>query len=577
MNRHLFRSATARLALLSALLFCLLAGCDTEKQPPKKHAAANADLKAHSNEFRQEVIRVTDGVYVAVGYGLANSILLEGADGVVIVDAMESREAGARVKAEFDKITKKPVKAIVYTHNHADHIFGAKALMGNNKPDVYAHETTAYYIDRLVSVVRNAIYRRSMRQFGALLEPDGLVNCGIGPRLVIDENSSLDIVRPTKTFKDKLSIEVAGLKLELMHAPGETMDQIAVWIPSKKVLLPADDYYKSFPNLYAIRGTPYRDVMLWVKSLDKMRSLGAEYLVPSHSRPLKGADNIRETLTNYRDAIQYVHDRTLSGMNRGLTPDQLVEVVKLPPHLANLPYLQPYYGTVAWSVRAVFDGYLGWFSGNPSKLFPLPPKKKARRMAALAGGEDKLAAQAEKALKNKDYQWALELTDHLMALDPKNAAAIKLRTSALEQLGAAQINANARHYYLTRALELERGKNIPPIAPKAETVKDIPLQAIFDLMAVNLDPEKSAEVDKVVAFRFPDSGEDFTVHVRRGVAEIHRGLTEKADITVTANSIVWKEIVAKLRNPLVAYAKGDVSVDGGKLELVQFLGMFKAE
>ena len=123
------------------------------------------------------------------------------------------------------------------------------------------------------------------------------------------------------------------------------------------------NFYKSFPNLYAIRGTAYRDVTLWVKSLDKMRKLRAQYLVPHHTRPLKGAEKIYETLTNYRDAIQYVHDQTIRWMNKGLTPQAIVEKVKLPNHLAHRPYLREYYGTVQWSVRAIFNGYLGWFHG----------------------------------------------------------------------------------------------------------------------------------------------------------------------------------------------------------------------
>jgi alkyl sulfatase BDS1-like metallo-beta-lactamase superfamily hydrolase len=427
--------------------------------------------------------------------------------------------------------------------------------------------------------VRPIIYTRSMRQFGTFLSEADLVNAGIGPRLRYDPSSNtVSIIRPNKTFSgDSLDVEIAGLKLHLAHAPGETPDQIYVWLPDKKALLCADNYYKSFPNLYAIRGTSYRDVMDWVRSLDKMRTLQAEYLVPSHTKPIQGKDKIYEILTNYRDAIQFVHDQTVRGMNQGLTPDQLVERVKLPQHLARQPYLHEYYGTVAWSVRSIFTGYLGWFNGNPTELDPLSPKERAKRFADLAGGKELLIKHAKKAVENSDYQWALVLTDQLLELDPELKEAIDLRASALKALGEHQISANGRHYYLTKALELQNKIKLGQAKVSKEVAYTIPLKAIFSSMAVNLDPVKSAQTDTIVGFRFPDTGETYTVHVRKGVAEIQPRFPDNPSLSVTVDSPVWKEIAARIRSPALAYAKGEVKIEGGVLNLVEFLGLFKSD
>jgi alkyl sulfatase BDS1-like metallo-beta-lactamase superfamily hydrolase len=486
-------------------------------------------------------------------------------------------EAARPVKEAFNRITSKPVKAIIYTHNHADHIFGATVFAGDDNPDVYSHETTLYYIDRILSIIRPTIYRRSMRQFGTLLPEGGLINAGIGPRLVYDMTKTTGLIRPNRTFSgERLDLEIAGVKLDLFLAPGETNDQIFVWLPEKKTLLCADNYYKSFPNLYAIRGTAYRDVNLWVKSIDKMRALRPEYLVPGHTRPVTGADRIYETLTNYRDAIQFVHDQTIRHMNLGFTPDEIVERVKLPPHLAKLPYLHEYYGTVPWSVRAVYNGYIGWFDGNPTKIFPLSPLERAERFAKIAGGKESILKEAEKAVSDGEYQWALELTDYLLVLEPENQMARNCKAQALRTLGERQIAATARNYYLTRALELEGTLFIGEQEIRdRDLVHSIPLTAIFNSMAVNLNAEKSADVERVVGFRFPDTGDVFTVHVRRGVAEIQPRLPENPDNTVTVNSLVWKEIVAGMRNPALALVKGDVSIEGGTFELVKFLALFK--
>ncbi|RPJ81023.1 MAG: MBL fold metallo-hydrolase [Deltaproteobacteria bacterium] len=538
---------------------------------------SNPDLKAHSKEFKKEVIRVADGVYVAIGYGLANSILLEGDDGVVIVDTMESEEAAKPVKEAFLQITQKPVKTIIYTHFHPDHVFGTTIMSGTDSPEIISHEITLSHLDRIVSVTRETTYTRATRQFGTMLPEGGVINCGIGPYLDFREHNTVGLIRPTRTFSgNQLKITIAGMNLELYHAPGETSDQIFIWLPDKKVLLSADNFYRSFPNLYAIRGTAYRDVILWVKSLDQMRHLKPEVLVPSHTRPLYGAKEIEEALTNYRDAIQFVHDQTIRWINKGLTPDEIVERVKLPDHLAGQPYLHEYYGTVEWSVRAIFDGYLGWFSGNATDLFPLRPIERAKKMAQLAGGESRLLENAALACRQGEYQWALEICDHVLHLDTGNQQAKEIKADALTALGEKQIASTARNYYLTQALGLKGDITSAQRKTKEiELVHSIPLAAIFNGMAVRLDPVKSADVDQVVGFRFPDTGEAYTLHVRKGVVELQPWFPENPDIAVTVDAVVWKEIAAKIRNPAMALLKGDIAIEGGTFDLVGFLRLFE--
>jgi alkyl sulfatase BDS1-like metallo-beta-lactamase superfamily hydrolase len=535
-------------------------------------------LQAHSAQFRQEVVQVLPGIHVAIGYGLANAILIEGRDGLIIVDAMESAEAAEAVKKVFARISTKPVKALIYTHFHSDHIGGGRILAGNDRPEVYCHAETLAHMNRTATITRETTYRRAMRQFGTLLPEGGLINAGIGPRLEYDQTKRLALLPPTQTFAgERLDLDIAGIKLVLMHAPGETPEQIIVWLPEQRVLLPADNFYHSFPNLYAIRGTAYRDVMRWVKSLDRMRALQAEYLIPQHTRPIVGAQEIYAALTDYRDAIQFVHDQTIRWMNRGLPPEAIVERVRLPAHLAAQPYLQEYYGTVAWSVRAIFDGYLGWFGGNATDLFPLGQQARAERLAALAGGPTALLDHARKALAAGDYQWSLELADQLLQLDQSASDVQQIKADALNALGARQMAATARNYYLTQALEAEGKLTIGSLKiGDPQLIHTVPLAAIFEGMAVKLDPEKSAGVDMVAGFRFPDTGEAYTVHVRRGVAEIRPEFPDNPAIVISVNSNVWKEIAAGVRNPAVALVT-EMDKEGGTLNIVRFLGLFKED
>jgi alkyl sulfatase BDS1-like metallo-beta-lactamase superfamily hydrolase len=303
------------------------------------------------------------------------------------------------------------------------------------------------------SPVRAAIGTRSRRQFGAALPAQDRPNLGIGPQLRIDPGGFL---QPTITFDDELSTSIAGVRVRLVHAPGETGDQIYVLLPDRRVLLSGDNYYHAFPNLYAIRGTPYRDVREWVASLTKMIGENAQYLVPSHTRPVSGEQEVRERLTLYRDAVSFVYQATVDGMNAGKTPNQIAHEVRLPESLAAAPDLQEFYGTVPWSVRAIYAGEIGWFSGNATDLFPLSDQERAQRMVKLAGGVDKLLANVKSALDAVDYQWAAELADHVLAIDPSHEEAGVMKARALEALGRQQISANARNYLLSSALELRR-------------------------------------------------------------------------------------------------------------------------
>jgi alkyl sulfatase BDS1-like metallo-beta-lactamase superfamily hydrolase len=246
----------------------------------------------------------------------------------------------------------------------------------------------------------------------------------------------------------------------LLHTPGETRENVAVWIPDKRVLLPGDNFYRAFPTLYAIRGARLRPIEQWIVSLGRMIDLGSDYLVPGHTRPVLGSANVRAALTAYRDGIKSVMDQTLEGMKKGERADELVQHVKLPPPLADNPYLQEFYGTVAWSVRAIYAEYAGWFDGNPTKLFPLPERDRAARIIALAGGREQVLSNASRALADKDFQWAAELTDYVLAVDDGSVEAKRLKATALTELGERQISAIARNYYLSAAQYLLR--DLPP-------------------------------------------------------------------------------------------------------------------
>lgn len=578
------------IAVLAAVAVSV--GCDRGPAPDLAtdsetvvEGAVHPALDRHTAEFERRVYSVTDGVYSAVGFGLANSILVEGDDCAFIVDVQGSVESAREVRAEFEKISSKPIEAFIYTHNHADHVFGGPGFLDEGEEvDVYAHATTEFYINRMVNRIRPIIGIRSARMFGNHLPeegPDRFVNAGIGAALEIgqEEGGTLGLVRPTRTFEEQLEVDVCGVRVELVHAPGETNDQIFVWLPEKRVLMPGDNIYRAFPNLYTIRGTLYRDVLEWVRSLDRMRERKPAFLVPSHTRPVAGEEEVESILMAYRDAIQFVHDQTIRGMNRGQGPDELAKEIQLPEELRDHPFLQEFYGTVPWSVRSVYAGYLGWFDGDTATLDPASAGERAQGYAALAGGRDALLKAAQEAVEASRFAWAAELATHAIRLQPDDPRARSLKAQALRAMGQRSISPNGRNYYLTQALELEGAVELEErLALDEELMKlvqTIPVENFLAAMPVNLDPGKAGDADLVVGFDFTDLGRGYSVHVRNGVADLQEGFPEAPDVALRLASPVWREIVVGTRNPAVAVATGDVSIEGSPIQLVQFLGWFR--
>ena len=535
-------------------------------------------LVEHSKEFEQQVLSYeTPGgtIHFAIGFGIANSIMVEGEGGNVIIDASDSIYEARKIYSLFSKRNSNPIKAIIYTHNHGDHTFGTAFYLNNQKekPQIIAHEDTDYYVQRIMGILNPIITERSNRMFGTLLSDEDLINVGIGPSLSVSK-SPTGYIKPDVTFKDNLNLNIAGIEFELFHAPGETNDQIFVWLPNHKTLMPGDNIYKTFPNLYTIRGTTHRDVAGWINSLDHMKTFDAEFLFPSHTKPIIGKQNIKEVLEIYRDAIQYIHDQTIRHMNEGLYPDEIAEIIKLPAHIENSPYLYEFYGTVRWSVKSIFNGYLGWFSGNPSELDPLSRKDRAIRISKLSGGNEKLLEQLRNAVDANDMQWALELSDHLIVLDYFIDEVKKLRKEALIYEAARSSNPNKRNYFLTSALELDKDFNTTILIERSDQLlEQISIHTLFDVLSVRLNPDK-VNKDQLACFNF-SSGIIKNIHIRNKVAVVSDKAQQNCDIEVFADEIEFKRILVGTQSPVTAISSGKIQINGSNTDFLQFLTNFR--
>ncbi|MEL0613030.1 alkyl/aryl-sulfatase [Marinomonas arenicola] len=418
-------------------------------------------LKQHNKHFQKSLKEVSEGIWIAIGYAVSNVSVVRTSLGLVVIDTTESTAAAANILAALRTVTDEKVVAIIYTHGHRDHVGGASVFAEESIAEgvrIYARENLQNELAHKPDMLSpdEVLRKRAARQFGIpLAVGTERINLGIGPADRPIDGLGAGFVLPTDTFPGEVfELEIGGRMFHLIAAPGETMDQMMVWMPAEKIVFAADNFYHSFPNLYAIRGTMYRDFEVWANTLDKMQSLRAHLMLTGHGQPVVGETQVAQCLGDYRDAIRFIVKQSIVGMNKGMTPDELVAFVRLPEPLKSRPYLQEFYGTVEWSVRAFYSGKMGWFDGNPTHLFPLSEKQQSERLLALMGSA-RVLTELDAAMLAEDYQWALHLTDWL--LHNQDSVTVKnIRIQALRKMADQQMNAPARNYYLTCALELQQ-------------------------------------------------------------------------------------------------------------------------
>ncbi len=545
--------------------------------------ATPEQLKQHCEEHIGEprVVRVSEGVWAAVGHDLANTILVQTPEGNVVIDVGSEPDRAANTrKALLEKAPGKTL-AIVYTHSHIDHVGGASAWVEEGT-QIWATEAFRDHFLKQYGAFAQAEKERGFRQFGRHVGHESLPCSAIGRRIDLDAAPRTGMRMPTHTFSDFKELDFGGVVVQLHEAHGETHDQLFVYLPESKALMPGDNFYATFPNLYTIRGTSPRPVDAWIESIDRMRRLNPSYLVPSHTIPISGSDEVAARLTTYRDGIQWVRDRVVAAANAGSSIDATADNIGLPPALAKESDLRELYGQLDWSARAIYTNRLGWFDGRPEALYPPKVSERADRTLELMGGAERVLAEAKTAITEKKYRWAV----HLLAMlrdapriqDTTRSAAKTELATALQGLASEVTNTNGRGYLLESAHELLNGKSpSTPPRPDPELLAAIPLAHVFDIMATRLVPERSEGVHESVTFKFTD-GAEFHVTIRNQIAEIVEGEalpgTPEPIAVVSTSPETWRALSLQLMKPLEAVTSGDLKVEGERLGFMRFTKRF---
>lgn len=511
------------------------------------------------------LFEVVPGVYQVRGFDLSNLTIVEGDTGIVIVDALTTREPAAAALALYrEHRGDRPVKAVVYTHCHVDHFGGVlgvtdQAAVDRGEVRIIAPEGfTEHAISENV-YAGTAMGRRAGYMYGAALDrgPSGQVGAGLGQS---PSTGTIGLIVPTDfVTATGQTLSVDGVEMEFQLAPGtEAPAEMHIYFPRYRALCMAENATHTLHNLLTLRGAVVRDPHGWSGYLSEAIELFADRsdaVFSPHHWPTWGSERIRGFLSLQRDLYAYLHDQTLRMMNQGYQGAEIAETLQLPPALENAWHARGYYGSVSHNIKAIYQRYMGWFDGNPARLWPHPPAEQATRYVAAMGGPDRVVELARTAYDSGDYRWAATLLDHVVFADAGHAEGRELYADTLDQLAYGVENATWRNFFLSGATELRSGNfGSPTSVDSPELLGQLAPSQIFDSIAIRVNGPRAWDEDLSIDVVFADLGETHRLTLRNGVL-IHRPRTERdgeADAVVTA--------AAKLR--LIAFLAGDEASPG---------------
>lgn len=550
----------------------------------KRGQRVHAEVINHSKRLQPAVHAVLPNVWCVVGNGLSNQTFVEAPEGLIAIDTGECIEEMAAALQMVRSFTVAPVIACIYTHFH--YVNGTKALLDDGAPGslpIYANAAIEANLRRFGGEAAPRYSRGLVHQFGILLPDEGadaIENVGLGMsfRNPLHAPYTNGYVAASHLFDKELKTTIGGLRVEMWHAPSDADDSITIWFPELKLAV-NNLLWPALFNVFALRGEAYRDPRILIDGLDQLRGLQSEYLLGAHGPPLNGGQAIDQTLTDYRDAIQFLWDQTVRGANKGLNLEQLTEFVQLPKRFDRTFYTMQFYGLVEHHVRQIYSGLFGWFDEDAAKLFPLESGSRAERLIKGFGGVEMVREQVDGALESLDYRWALEMASWLVqahATPEKAPAEDKARLAgALRAIAYCTTSANVRNWCLTRALDLSGELNLKRFSvhlPREREVLAGDPGVFVEILRVMIDPQRAGDINERMVWHF-DDGSRAGLHLRGGVAVPDSG--ESADLAIALSLATWARIISNKESIETALSIGAVTVKrGSEVRVREFFAVF---
>jgi alkyl sulfatase BDS1-like metallo-beta-lactamase superfamily hydrolase len=378
-----------------------------------------------AGEGQDKAVAITDFIFMVKD--ISNAYLVTTADGDLMVNTGFMTSADRNVALLRPQRTG-PLRHIIFTQSHADHFGGTPAFREAG--------TSLIAQERFVDNMRDMLFLqpffgpRTGKLWGSTVRRSG-------PPPAVPE------IVPDIVFDDHHAFAQGGRHFELISTPdGETTDSLTVWMPDERIAFTGNLFgpvFLSMPFLCTIRGDKPRSVRSYLRSLERVRDLGAELLITSHGEPISGAERIRADLDRMHGAVSWVRDYTLAGMNAGKDVHRLMRDIELPENLR----IGEYHGKASWAVRTIWEEYSGWFHyDSTASLYGVPRSSVDAELVQMAGGADALARRAGERIDRGEPLEAIHLLDIALGAEPDNRAALTAKKSALELLLARSGGSN---------------------------------------------------------------------------------------------------------------------------------------
>jgi len=487
-----------------------------------------------------------DKIYQVRGYDLANISFIKGDTGWIIFDPLTSKET-ARAALQFinEQLGERPVKAVVYSHSHADHFGGARGVadqadVDSGKIQVIAPEGFLHHAVSENVMAGNAMTRRLFFQYGVLLprSPFGHVDQSIGKNVAA---GNLGLLAPSVIIdKNMQELTIDGVEMVFQLTPGtEAPAEMNTWFPQMKAFWAAENITGTIHNIYTLRGAMVRDALEWSKQINvALYTFGgqAEVMFASHSWPRWGNDRIQEVMRTQRDTYAHLNNQVLHLANQGVTINEVHNQYHLPESLKNNWAAHSYHGSEEHNSRAVINRYLGYWDANPATLIPLSPRDSAPLYVEMMGGSKKIIARGEELFTQGKYLHAVEILNKLIFAEPKNQDAKDLLADNYEQIGYTKESPSVRNSFLAAAYELRHGvpAGASPKTAGPDMIRAMSTALWLDYLGVRMDSDKTDGLHTVINLITPDNEEEFTVELSNNtLTNIEGFLASKPDLTIT--------------------------------------------
>lgn len=519
------------------------------------------------------LFEVTEGVWQARGYDLANITFIAGETGWVLIDPLTTASTAAACLDLANRVLgERPVRAVIYTHSHVDHYGGVEgvtsaeeAAAGNVRiiaPDGFLHEAVSENV-----IAGPAMARRAAFQFGPILPkgPREQVDAGLGKGVPLGPPG---LIAPTETIRETgEELDVDGVRIVFQNTPNaEAPAEMNFHFPEKRILCMAENCTHTLHNVYPIRGAQVRDALAWSKYIHEALYLfGDETDVSfsSHHWPRFGQGDVRAFLERQRDVYRWLNDQTMRLANKGYRAIEIAEELEKPTCFANHSDVAGYYGTISHNVKSVYNRYLGWYDGNPANLNPLPPEPAAERYLEFMGGAAAVLERARACFERGEYRWVAQVVNHVIFAEPDNAEARDLQAAAFEQMGYQAESSTWRNAYLQGARELRHGVPPIPLMLNIKTMSAMTADQVFDTLAVRFDPDRYTGGEASINVTFEDLDERHVLGITQ-TAVHHRPHHHGDD---AALEVSWtRQLVGSLllfqTTPQAAVESGELTAKG---------------